>query len=87
MEESLLPTTLDKKSILSSGHQVCTDDPDCCGLNGVQQGFYMASCPPSTDLLVGFEDSIVDVQVGTQVAGEYKANVSLSERLLLHIDI
>lgn len=70
------------KSILSPGHQVCTDDPVCHGLNGVQQGFRMVSCPPSTDLLVSLEDSIVGVRAGTQWAGKYKADVSLSETLL-----
>lgn len=57
------------KSILFLEHQVCTDDPDCHGLNGVQQGFCMASFPPSTDLLVSFEDSVVGVRLGTQLAG------------------
>ena len=66
---------------------MCTNDPDCHGLNGLQQGFCMVSCPPSADLLVSFEDSIVGVQVGTQLAGEYKADVSLSERLLSRIAI
>lgn len=66
---------------------MCTNDPDSHGLNGVQQGFWMVSCPPSADLLVSFEDSIVGVQVGNQLAGEYKADVSLSERLLSRIAI
>lgn len=47
----------------------------------------MVSCPPSADLLVSFEDSIVGVQVANQLAGEYKADVSLSERLLSRIAI
>lgn len=42
------------KSILCLGHQVCMKVPDCHGLDGTHQEFWMTTCPPSPDPLASF---------------------------------
>lgn len=44
------------KSTLSLGHHLCAKDPDCHGLDRAHQEFWMATCPPSPDLLARFGD-------------------------------
>lgn len=44
------------KSTLCLGHQACTKDPDCHGLDRAHQEFWMMNCPPSPDPLASFGD-------------------------------